>query len=714
MSNHLRLALILTVLSSAIPAQQLAAQGAAAVTYPATRRADQVDTYHGVQVADPYRWLEDDNAVETRQWIDAQNTLTSSFLSRIPVRDSLRERLTKLWNYPKYGVPVRAANRFFYLENSGLQNQPVLYVKSGINGNPAVLIDPNTLSANGTASLSVFEPSPNSNYLAYAVSAAGSDWQEVRVRDVRRGTDLADTLKWVKFSGISWTRDNAGFFYSRYDAPRGGAEFTGVVKNQKLYFHRVGTSQSADVLILERPDDPDLGFDAIVSKDGEFVIIAIWRGTDPRNLVSVIDLAGRGASRVTAPVVRLIDKFIGAFTYVHSDTSRFYFLTDHTAPRGRIVSIDVNEPQEENWITVIRETPNTMQQAVSAGGSLVINFLKDARSALTIYSLRGGSIRDVPLPGLGTVGEIWGAPDQMEFFYSFTSFLAPPSVHRFLLTNERLEVYREPKLDFPFDEYETTQIFTRINESTRIPIFVTARRGLVLDGSHPTLLFGYGGFNVSVTPDFSPAILAWLERGGIYASVNTRGGGEYGREWHEAGTLLQKQNVFDDFVAAAELLISRRYTSSAHLAILGGSNGGLLVGAIMTQRPELAAVAMPAVGVMDMLRFQKFTIGWAWTSDYGSSDNAEQFKALFAYSPLHNLKPGTRYPATLITTADHDDRVVPAHSFKFAAALQAAQGGPAPALIRIETEAGHGAGKPTDKKIAEWADRLAFAWAYTR
>jgi len=680
--------------------------------YPATRAADQTDDYHGTSVADPYRWLERTDSPETRAWVEAQNAVTFAYLASIPQRAAIREHLVKLWDYPKYAAPFRKGGKQFYFENSGLQNQSVLYVRDGADREPRVLLDPNTLSADGTVALSALAVSPDGSLLAYGTSASGSDWQEFHVRDVASGRDRPDTLEWIKFSGASWTKDARGFFYSRYDEPAGGNVLTNVNRNQKLYYHRLGTPQSADVLVYERPDQPDWGFGATVTEDGRYVVIHVSQGTDPRNRVYYVDLGDPRAPDVEAPVVPLLDAFDAAYGFVENEGTTFYFLTDNGAPRGRMVAVRLDAPRPgdaASWRTVIPETRDALESVEVVGDRFVATYLQDAKTSIRFFALdTGAPMGEVPLPGIGSAGGISGKRGDRDFYYTFTSYLHPTSVFRYDLETGKSETYKAPELDFDTDKYETRQLFVTSKDGTRVPMFVTMRKGTRLDGHNPTLLHGYGGFNVSLTPAFSPAMLVWLEMGGIYAVANLRGGGEYGKEWHEAGTLERKQNVFDDFVAAAEYLQRERYTSPAKLAISGGSNGGLLVGAAMTQRPELFGAALPAVGVMDMLRFHKFTIGWAWTSDYGSADDPTQFPFLHAYSPLHNLKPGTRYPATLVTTADHDDRVVPGHSFKFAAALQAAQGGPAPTLIRIETRAGHGAGKPTSKQIDEAADRFAF------
>ena len=699
----------LAVLASATLATGAWAQNTRpTLQYPETRKVDHVDEYHGVAVADPYRWLEDTDAPETKAWVEAQNRITFAYLERIPQREALRTRLTRLWNFPKYGTPWREGGRLFYFENTGLQNQSVLYVQDGRRNRPRVLLDPNTLSSDGTVALSTVAVSANGNLLGYGTSTSGSDWQEFHVRDVRTGRDLPDTLRWIKFSGIAWTRDNRGFFYSRYEEPREGNRYTSVVRNQKLYYHRLGTPQSADQLILENPSEPEWGFSAEVSDDGQYAIVAVWQGTDERNRLYLIDLASSRRPNVSAPIVRLFDDFDATYDFVGNVGTRLFVRTTKNAPRGKVVAFDIMRPREEHWRTVIPEAKDALVAVQHIGGRLVARYLQDARSSVRLFGMGGAPLGEVDLPAIGSVGSITGRATDTEFYYSFTSFLFPTSVFRYDLRKQESERLRSPTLEFDVGPYETRQVFYTSKDGTRIPMFLTMKKGTPLNGQNPTLLYAYGGFNIPITPSFSPANLVWLEMGGIYAVANLRGGGEYGQAWHEAGMFERKQNVFDDFIAAAEYLVAEKYTSPPKLAIHGGSNGGLLVGAVLNQRPELFGAAIPAVGVMDMLRYHKFTIGWAWAAEYGSADDSTQFAFLRAYSPLHNIRPGTAYPATLITTADHDDRVVPGHSFKYAAALQAAQAGPAPVLIRIETKAGHGAGKPTTKQIEEAADRLAF------
>lgn len=660
-----------------------------------------VDFYHGQAVPDPYRWLEDLDSEQTRAWIEAQNRLTFDYLQRIPARQRLLERLRQLWNYEKYSQPFKEGNRYFYFKNDGLQNQSVLYTQESLEGEARVLLDPNTLSEDGTVALSGIAISRDGRYLAYGLSRSGSDWQEWKVRDIETGEDLPDHLRWIKFSGASWTPDGQGFFYSRYDEPPPGREYESANYFQKLYYHRLGTPQSEDLLVYHRPDQKEWGFAGGVTEDGDYLIISVWRGTDPKNLLFYKDLRDP-----SSPVVELIREFQAEYAFVGNDGSRFWLLTDLQAPRRRLVAIDLDNPGQLQ--EVIPEAEETLQGVSLIHNQFVAFYLKDAHTQIRTFALDGTYLGEIPLLGLGSASGFGGKRYDTETFYTFTSFTTPPTIYRYDFTSGRSTLFRQPQVDFDPQAYEVQQVFYASQDGTRIPMFLVHRRGLARTGDHPTLLYGYGGFGISLTPSFSVGLVAWLEMGGVYAQPSLRGGGEYGEAWHQAGTKLNKQKVFDDFIAAAEWLMANGYTNPSKLAIAGGSNGGLLVGACLTQRPDLFAAALPAVGVFDMLRFHKFTIGWAWISEYGSPEDPEEFKALYAYSPLHNLKPGTAYPATLITTADHDDRVVPAHSFKFAAALQAAQGGSQPILIRIDTKAGHGAGKPTAKLIEETADRWAF------
>lgn len=679
-----------------------------AVAYPDTFRGNAADDHHGTRVPDPYRWLEDVDAPETRAWIEAQNRLSLGWLAAVPQRTAIRRRLTALWNYERYSAPFKRGKEYFFFRNDGLQNQAVLYHAAALDREPHVLLDPNGLARDGTVALTSLDVAHNGRLLAYGISASGSDWQTLRVRDVQTGQDRPDRLEWVKFAGPSWTLNGTGFFYSRYPEPAPGDSAFAVNRDHRLYYHRVGTAQADDVLIYARPEEPEWGVGAQVSEDGRYAVLNVWLGTDRRNRLYYIDLATPDRPALHNPVVRLLDEFDAGYTFVGNRGPVFYVLTDHDAPNRRVVAIDVRRPQPEAWRTVVPEGPNVVEGAHLTHDGLLVEVLRDAHSELRVFGLGGESRGAVPLPGLGAVGGVSARASDSEAFFAFTSFLFPTTIYRYDGTSGDTHVVWAPTVPFAPDEFETKQVFFRSKDGTRVPMFLTHRRGLVLDGSHAVYLGGYGGFNISLTPAFSPGVVAWLEMGGVWAVANLRGGGEYGETWHAAGMLEHKQNVFDDFIAAAEYLVAQGYTTPARLAIGGGSNGGLLVGAAITQRPELFAAALPAVGVFDMLRFHRFTIGWAWTTEYGSPDDASHFPILRAYSPLHNLRPGTSYPATLITTGDHDDRVAPAHSFKFAAGLQAAQGGAAPVMIRVETDAGHGAGKPTAKVIDEQADRWAF------
>ena len=677
------------------------------LAYPHTATDHQVDTYHGTVVADPYRWLENPDSPETKVWVEAQNQVTFDYLAKIPQREAIRQRLTQLWNYEKYGMPFKRGEgnctRYFYYKNDGLQNQSVLYTLKSLNDTPRVLIDPNRLSADGTIALSGVAISDDGGLMAYGLSASGSDWQTWHVRNVETGEDFADEIKWVKFSGAAWTKDGQGFFYSRYAAPNEKTKLEDTNYFQKLYYHRLGTAQSEDVLIYERPDQKEWGFSGSVSEDGHYLIISVWQGSASENLIFYKDL-----TVPQAPVVELINTFTARYDVIDNDGKIFWLQTDLAAPRGRVIAIDTTNPSPAHWHEIIPQAAETLEGVGLLNNQFVASYLKDAHSQVKIFDRDGTLQREVDLPGLGSVGGFSGKRHDTETFYSFTSFTTPPRIYRYNLTTHSSTLFRQPQVEFDPAQYETKQVFYPSKDGTKVPMFIVHKRGLKLDGHNPTLLYAYGGFNISLSPSFSISNLVWMEMGGVYALANLRGGGEYGEEWHQAGMKLKKQNVFDDFIAAAEWLIAEKYTAASKLAIYGGSNGGLLVGACMTQRPDLFGAALPAVGVLDMLRFHKFTIGWAWTSEYGTPDDAAEFQALFAYSPLHHLKPGTAYPATLITTADHDDRVVPAHSFKFAAALQVAHQGDHPVLIRIETKAGHGAGKPTAKIIEEAADRWAF------
>ncbi len=673
--------------------------------YPEARKASQVDDYFGTSVADPYRWLEDSDAAETRQWIEAQNALTFGYLAKIPERAAIHARLKKLWDYERYGVPTREGRWYIFTRNAGLQRQAVVYKATALDAAPEVLLDPNEWSADGTVAIAGMAFSDDGKYLAYARSASGSDWQDWYVRDVATNTDLPDVLKWSKFSGASWLKDGSGFFYSKYDAPKDGNPLLAVNKHQKVYFHAIGTAQDKDVLVYERPDKPDWGFSAEVTDDGRFLLVYQTEGTDNRNRIFLKDLKVPGGT-----IVPFLDDFDAAYSVAGNDGDVFYVLTNQGAPRYRLVAIDRKAPAAANRKTLIPEAPgrDVLDSVIMVHDRFVTTWMTDAHSVLRVFGRDGAAVADIALPGLGTVAGVTGRRAHQEAFYAFASYTYPTTIFRYDAVAGASTVFKKPVVDFDGARYETTQVFYPSKDGTKIPMFITSRKGLVKNGQNPTYLYGYGGFNIPNTPGFTPAAAAWLEMGGIYAVANLRGGSEYGQDWYDAGRLAKKQNVFDDFIAAAEFLIRERYTSTPKLAIAGGSNGGLLVGACMTQRPDLFGAALPAVGVMDMLRYHKFTIGWAWKSDYGDPDTKEGFAINYKYSPLHTIKPGVKYPPTFVTTADHDDRVVPGHSFKFTATLQAAQGGPAPILIRIETKAGHGAGKAVDKQIEERADMYGF------
>ena len=671
--------------------------------YPVFPKSDVVDDFFGTPVADPWRWLEDPNSEKTQQWIAAQNEITYPFLHSLPGRSHLQQRLTQLWDFPRYGTPFRRGDRFFYYYNDGLQNQFVLYKQDDIDGEGTVLIDPNLFSEDGTVSMSSVSISRDGRLVAYAKSEGGSDWREFFVRDVETGEDLDTHIRWVKFSGVSWDHNAEGFYYSRFPQPAPGEELTAPNRNMKLFYHRLGTSQDEDILIYERPDQPDWGMYGSVTDDGRYLIITLTHGTDPRNRVYYKDL-----SRAGSPVVRLLDDFDARYSFITNEGPEFYFLTNNNAPKNRVIRIDTRSPQPANWTEVLPERESLLNGVSVVAGRMVANYLTDARSEVRIHRMDGTFEREVELPTIGSASGFSGRKQDHVAFFSFSSYTYPSTIFRYDFETDEVTIFRSPEVDFNPDDFETRQVFYESKDGTVVPMFITHRKGIRLDGTNPTYLYGYGGFNISLTPGFSVSNLVWMEQGGIYAVANIRGGGEYGRDWHLSATKENRQNAFDDFIAAAEFLIEEGYTSPRHLAIGGGSNGGLLVAAVMLQRPELFAAVLPAVGVLDMLRYHKFTIGWAWASDYGTSEDPEGFAYLYAYSPLHNVREGVRYPSTLITTADMDDRVVPAHSFKFAAELQDKHGGDNPVLIRIETRAGHGAGKPTSMIIEEAADRWAF------
>jgi len=671
--------------------------------YPAAPTTDQVDDYSGIKVTDPYRPLENPDSPESRKWIEAENKITFDFLKSIPQRDGIKNRLTEIWNYERFGVPFKQGGRYFFSKNTGLQNQNVVYTTKNFSEPPRQLLDPNVLAKDGTVALSGLDVTDDGKLAAYGLSTAGSDWQQWKVRNVSDSKDQSDFIDWVKFSEASWKKDGSGFFYSRYDKPDEKNKLRSQVYNHKIYFHQLGAPQSQDKLIYERPDQKEWLFTATVTDDGRYLIITVQRGTDPKNRVFYKELWDANSK-----VVELLDKADAQYSFIDNDGPVFWFRTDLNAPLGRVVSVDSSKPLLAQIKELVPESADKLESANTVGDHFVAEYLHDAHTAVKLFKLDGSADGEIALPGIGTTGGFTGKRRDRETFYSFTSFTVPTEIFRYDFDKRTSDLLFKPNVKFNPADYTTDQVFYNSADGTRVPMFISYKKGMKRDGQNPTYLYGYGGFDISMTPSFSPANLVWMEMGGIFAMPNIRGGGEYGEKWHEAGELHVKQNVFDDFIAAAQYLIDNKYTSTPKLAIGGGSNGGLLVGACLTQRPDLYGAALPQVGVMDMLCFQKFTIGWAWTSDYGSSEKSDDFPFLYAYSPLHHIAKGCCYPATLITTADHDDRVVPAHSFKFAATLQAAQGCDKPALIRIETKAGHGAGKPITKVIEETADRWAF------
>lgn len=672
---------------------------------PITRKLDVVDTYFGTQVPDPYRWLEDDNSLDTKAWVEAQNKVTFNYLEQIPEREQIKARLTKLWNYEKFSTPSKHGKRYFYSYNSGLQSQSVLYVTEDPKQAGRVLLDPNTLSKDGTVALSGTSFTDDGRLMVYSISVAGSDWQVWKVRDIDTGKDLSDEIHWSKASGASWMKDNGGFFYSRFAAPNEGDALKGINQNHQVYFHKLGTPQSEDRLIFERKDQPEWYLSAVVSEDGHWLVITAGKGTDPKSSVFLKDL-----SRSDSPIEPFLTAMDANYSVINNDGDTFYVFTDKDAPRYRLLAIQKGKSTPDTWKEIIPQAKNrdVLENATFTGGKLVAFWMRDAHNVIEFYNTKGKLLNELKLPAPGTASGFDGKRKEMEAFYSFTSFTYPSTVYRYDFKTGKSEVFRQAKVDFDPAAFETKQVFYPSKDGTKIPMYLVFKKGLKLDGKNPTLLYGYGGFSASMTPWFSATNQVWLEMGGVYALANLRGGGEYGMEWYDSGRLDKKQNVFDDFIAAGEWLVANNYTSTPKLAINGGSNGGLLVGACITQRPDLWGAAVPEVGVMDMLRFHKFTLGWGWKSDYGSSETKAGFDTLMKYSPLHTIKSGTQYPPTLVLTSDHDDRVVPAHSHKFTATLQTAQAGSSPILTRIETNAGHGAGKPTAKRIQERADVYAF------
>jgi prolyl oligopeptidase len=680
------------------------------MNYPETKKVDQVDEFWGTKVADPYRWMEDLNSPELAEWVKQQNAITEQYLSQIGMRGYFRNRITELWNYPKVSLPFRVAGKLYYARNTGLQRQSVFYSRSSLGAPPKLVLDPNSLSADGSIAVEGFSPSPDGRYVAYGLSEGGADWRTIHVRELGTGKDLTDTVRWLKGGGLSWTNDGRGFFYDRFPEPAAGKQLENAIRDNKLYYHRIGTSQSEDQLIYERPDQPEWFIGGGVSEDGRYLFVFVNRGTEPQNRLYFADLGDPKQPKIDATIRPLFDLGDASYSPIGNVGSTVYLRTDREAARGKIVAFDIAAPDQ--WRTVVPEQMNAIDQVAMYKGGIAVNYLEDVKSRVLLYTLDGTALGDLPLPGVGSLQGFSTREDTPEIFYAFTSPLYPATAFRYDPATKKSTPFEAPKLTFDTSQYETRALFATSKDGTRVPLFVTMKKGLALDGNNPAMLYGYGGFNISITPGFRPDVPAWLEQGGIWATVSMRGGSEYGEAWHKEGMFERKQNVFDDFIGAAEFLVNERYTSPTKLGIMGGSNGGLLVGAVEQQRPELIAVALPAVGVMDMLRYHKFTGGAAWATEYGSADDSTQFQYLLKYSPVHNVKPGTCYPATLITTADHDDRVVPSHSFKFAAAMQAAQNCGKPVLIRVETQGSHGY-RPTDKRIAELADEWSFAAANT-
>ena len=674
----------------------------AQLTYPPTKKVDVSDNYFGTTIADPYRWLEDDNSEETKNWVQQQNVVTSTYLSGIPYRDKVKSRLAVLWNYPKYGSPRKEGSYYYFSKNDGLQNQSILYRQAGLNAEPEVFLNPNQFSGDGTVALSGTTFSKTAKFLAYQIARSGSDWQEAVIMDLSTQKLIDDTIKWIKFSGIAWKGDE-GFYYSRYPVPDATTKLSKQNQYHKVYYHRIGTLQSQDQLIYEDNEHPLRNVGADLTDDGRFLIISTTEGTSGNELW-VKDLTNAKDN-----YINLVSGFKTDPDVVDSYGNFLLVKTNQDAPNFKVVLVDPNQSSVNNWKTIIPEQPEVLQSVGTGGGYLFCSYLKDASTRVLQYTYEGKLVREIKLPGIGTASGFGGKRSDKSFFYTFTSYTYPPTIFSYDIASGVSTLFRKTETAFNSEAYETKQVFFTSKDGTRVPMFITGKKGFSLNGNNPVLLYGYGGFNIPQTPGFSISNAFWLEQGGLYVVVNLRGGSEYGEAWHQAGMLAKKQNVFDDFIGAAEYLIQNNYTRNNLIAIRGGSNGGLLVGACMTQRPDLFKVALPAVGVMDMLRYHLFTIGWAWAVEYGRSDKADQFPYLLKYSPLHTLKQGTHYPATLITTADHDDRVVPAHSFKFAARLQEAHQGANPVLIRIETKAGHGAGKPTSKQIEEAAD----IWSFT-
>jgi prolyl oligopeptidase len=705
MRHLIRIALLVSA-TAACTTPELAAP--ARLAYPTPRKGDVVDDYHGTRVADPYRWMEDLDSKEVADWIAAENTVTEAYFQRVALRDTFKTRLTELWNYPRVGLPELEGGRIFYTRNTGLQRQAPLYVRSTRSDAPRLVIDPNVISEDGSLSLAQWTPSRDGKLLAYGLAEGGADWRTIHVREIDTGKDLADEVRWMRFSDISWTSDGKGFYYSRYPEPPKSKVLEAALSGQAIYYHRVGTAQSEDTLVYERKDLPGWIVGGSVTEDGRYLLVTMYEGSGNENRLYYADLGNPTAPNVGAPIKPVIERDDAEYWPIGNKESIVFLRSDKDAPNRKIIAVDLRNPRPEAWKTIVPERQQSIENVAIVGGRVVVQYLVDVQSRLRLFGLDGTEQGEIALPGVGSIGDIEGREDAPEIWYTFTSPLMPSTVYLFDPAARRSEPFDAPKLPIDTQPFETRALFATSKDGTKVPFFVTARKTLTLDGANPTMLYGYGGFSVSTLPVYRSDVPAWLERGGVWVTANMRGGAEYGEEWHKAAKFEKKQNVFDDFIAVAEHLIREKYTSPAKLGILGASNGGLLVGAVMEQRPELFGVALPEVGVMDMLRYDKFTGGRLWVTEYGSSANPAQFPFLIKFSPLQNVKPGVCYPATLITTADHDDRVVPSHSFKFAAALQAAQACDKPVLIRVEVQGSHGY-RPTDKLIAERADQWSFA-----
>ena len=708
MSHHWRRVAVAVLLAAAATGCSPAAPPLSKMTYPISRKADVADDYAGVKVPDPYRWMEDLDAKEVADWVAAQNAVTQAHLHALPLRARLLERLTALWNYPRTGLPTIEGGRIFYSRNTGLQRQAPVLMRNSVDAPPTVVLDPNVLSPDGSLSLAQYAPSPDAKYLAYAVAEGGADWETVKVRDLTTGNDLTDDVRWMRFSGLSWTKDSNGFFYSRYPEPPKNKVLEAALSGQAVYYHRVGTAQSSDELIYERKDQPGWIVGGSVTEDGRYLLITTAKGSDNNNRLYAADLGDPAKPRVRAAITPVVEADDAEYAPIGNRGSVVYLRSDKDAPNRKVVAVDLRNRTPAAWKVIVPEQKEVIESVALIGGRIVAQYLVDVQSRLRVYGLDGSSAGEIALPGVGAVGGIAGRGDEPGVWYAFSSPLAPSTVFRYDPATNASTAFEAPTPPIDANQFETLALFAPSKDGTRVPFFLTARKNPPKDGSSPAMLYGYGGFSISMLPSYRADVPAWLELGGLWVTVSMRGGAEYGEAWHKAGHLEKKQNVFDDFIAVAEYLVKERYSSPAKLGLMGGSNGGLLVGAVMEQRPDLFAVALPAVGVMDMLRYDRFTGGRLWITEYGTASDAAQFPFLYKYSPLHNLKKGTCYPATLVTTADHDDRVVPSHSFKFTAALQDAQGCDRPALIRVETQGSHGY-RPTDKLIAERADQWAFA-----